>query len=86
VSTESGDPSAQDIAALVEQIEVTGVPAIFTENVSNPDLIDAIASEAGVTVGPPLYTDALGEPGSEGDTYIKLMTYNVTSIVTALSA
>jgi ABC-type Zn uptake system ZnuABC Zn-binding protein ZnuA len=86
VSTESGDPSAQDIAALVEQIEATGVPAIFTENVSNPDLIDAIASEAGVTVGPALYTDALGEPGSEGDTYIKLMTYNVTSIVTALSA
>jgi ABC-type Zn uptake system ZnuABC Zn-binding protein ZnuA len=86
VSTESGDPSAQDIAELVAQIEETGVPAIFAENVSNPDLIDAIASEAGVTVGPALYTDALGEPGSDGDTYVKLMTYNVTSIVTALSS
>jgi ABC-type Zn uptake system ZnuABC Zn-binding protein ZnuA len=86
VTTESGDPSAEDIANLVDQIESTGVTAIFAENVSNPDLIDAIASEAGVTVGPALYTDALGEPGSDGDTYIKLVTWNVTSIVTALSA
>jgi ABC-type Zn uptake system ZnuABC Zn-binding protein ZnuA len=86
VTTESGDPSAEDIANLVDQIESTGVTAIFAENVSNPDLIDAIASEAGVSVGPALYTDALGEPGSDGDTYIKLVTWNVTSIVTALSA
>lgn len=86
VTTESGDPSAEDIANLVEQIQATGVPAIFTENVSNPDLIAAIASEAGVTVGPALYTDALGEAGSDGDTYIRMMTYNTTSIVTALAA
>jgi ABC-type Zn uptake system ZnuABC Zn-binding protein ZnuA len=85
VSTEAGDPSAKDIAALIGEIRNAGVPAIFTENVSNPDLIESIAAEAGVEVGPPLYTDALGEAGSEGDTYIKMMTYNATSIVTALA-
>jgi ABC-type Zn uptake system ZnuABC Zn-binding protein ZnuA len=85
VSTEAGDPSAKDVAALVGEIQKAGVPAIFTENVSNPDLIESIASEAGVEVGPPLYTDALGEEGSDGDTYIKMMTYNATSIVTALA-
>ena len=86
VTTESGDPSAEDIANLVDQIKAAGVPAIFAENVSNPDLIEAIASEAGVEVGPSLYTDALGESGSDGDTYLKLITFNVTSIVGALSA
>jgi ABC-type Zn uptake system ZnuABC Zn-binding protein ZnuA len=85
LTTESGDPPAGEIAALVERIESAGVPAIFAENVSNPDLMQAIADEAGVTLAPPLYTDALGEPGSEGETYIGMIRYNTTTIVTALS-
>ena len=83
-TTESGDPSAADIATLVEAIDEAGVPAIFAENVVNPDLMQAIADEAGVELAPTLYTDALGEPGSEGDTYVTMMTYNTETIVTAL--
>ena len=84
VTTESGDPSASEIAALVDQIVASGVPAIFPENVSNEDLLTQIASEADVVVGPALYTDALSEPGGEAGTYIDLITYDVTAIVTAL--
>lgn len=86
LTTESGDPPASEIANLVEEIQSAGVPAIFAENVSNPDLMQAIADEAGVTLAPTLYTDALGEPGSDGETYIAMMRYNTTTIVTALSA
>jgi ABC-type Zn uptake system ZnuABC Zn-binding protein ZnuA len=85
ISTEAGDPSARDIAALITQIEEAGVPAIFAENVANPDLMESIAAEAGVTLAPPLYTDALGPPGSPGDTYVGMMQSNVTTIVDALS-
>ena len=84
ITTESADPSAAEIAALVDDIQAAGVEAIFPENTSNPALLDQIASEAGVTVGPELYTDALGDPGSDGGTYIDLITYDVTAIVTAL--
>jgi len=84
LSTEGGDPPASEIAALVSEIQEQDVPAIFAENVSNNDLMQTIADEAGVTLAPPLYTDALGEPGSEGDTYIAMMTYNTDTIVTAL--
>jgi ABC-type Zn uptake system ZnuABC Zn-binding protein ZnuA len=84
VSTEGASPSAQAIAALVEDIRATGVRAIFAENVSNPQLMEQIASEAGVVLAPALYTDALGAPGTDGDTYLKMMRYNVTTIVTAL--
>lgn len=86
LTTESSDPPAGEIAALVEEIKTAGVPAIFAENISNTDLMEAIADEAGVSLAPPLYTDALGEPGSEGATYIMMMRYNATTIVTALSA
>jgi len=85
LSTEGGDPPASEIAALVGQIQDEGVPAIFAENVSNNDLMQTIADEAGVTLAPPLYTDALGEPGSDGDTYIAMMTANTDTIVTALA-
>ncbi|MCK6625421.1 MAG: zinc ABC transporter substrate-binding protein [Anaerolineae bacterium] len=85
ISTETGDPSAAEVASLIEEIKAVGVPAIFTENVSNPKLMERVAAEAGVTLEPQLYTDALGEPGSEGETYLKMMRYNVTALATALS-
>jgi ABC-type Zn uptake system ZnuABC Zn-binding protein ZnuA len=84
LSTEVGDPSARDIAILIGEIEEAGVPAIFAENVSNPDLMASIAAEAGVALSPALYTDALGPAGSPGETYAGMMQSNVTTIVDAL--
>ncbi len=84
VTTEAADPSAGEIAALIERVKAAGVPAIFADNVSNPRLMEQIAREAGVTLAPPLFTDALGEAGSEGETYLKMMRYNMKTIVEAL--
>jgi zinc/manganese transport system substrate-binding protein len=83
-TTEGSEPSAGDMALLIEQIQQAGVPAIFAENISNPAMIEQIAAEAGVKVGSPLYTDALGNSGSDGETYIKMIRYNVTTFVEAL--
>lgn len=84
VTTEVADPSAAQVAALVRTIRAAGVPAIFAENVSNPRLMERIAREAGVEVVPGLYTDALGKPGSPGDTYVSMLRTNVERIVLAL--
>lgn len=83
VSTEQ-EPSAQQIAQLVKLIEEQQVPAVFTENTVNPRLAEQVADEAGVNVVTTLYTDALGEPGSPGATYIDMMRYDVQQIVEAL--
>lgn len=83
-STETSDPSAGETADLVEEIEESGVPAIFGENVSDPGVMEGVASEAGVELAPPLYTDALGDPGSEGGTYIRMVRYNVSTMSEAL--
>jgi zinc/manganese transport system substrate-binding protein len=84
LSTEGADPSAGAIAKLIDQIKATGVPAIFAENVESQSLMQQIARDAGVTVAPPLYTDALSKSDGPAATYIALMTYNATTIVTAL--
>jgi ABC-type Zn uptake system ZnuABC Zn-binding protein ZnuA len=84
VSTEAADPAAGEIAALVEEIRAVGVPAIFVENVGNPELMAQIAQEAGVALAPPLYTHGLGPAGSGAETYLGMMRYNVDVITTAL--
>lgn len=84
VTTEASDPSAKQIAEVVEQIKASGAPMIFLENIQNPKLIEQIASEANVKVGPPLYSDALGQAGTAGGTYLKMVRYNVTTLVEAL--
>jgi len=84
VSTEASEPSAAEIAKLTDEIKSAGVPAIFTENIENSAVINQVAQEAGVKVAPPLYTDALGQPGTAGDTYLKMMRYNIDTIVAAL--
>lgn len=83
-STETGDPSAGETAELVGKVETSGVPAIFGENVSDPGVMEAIAAEAGVELAPPLYTDALGGPGSKGGTYVRMVRYNVSTMSEAL--
>jgi zinc/manganese transport system substrate-binding protein len=81
--TES-EPSAKETAALIDSIRKNGVKAIFTENTVPPKLAGQIAAETGAKIPPPLYTDALGNIGSAGDTFLKAFKYNVTTVVSAL--
>jgi ABC-type Zn uptake system ZnuABC Zn-binding protein ZnuA len=77
-------PSAQQLAALIDQIRATGAPAIFLETGTNLQLADQIASETGVKVVSDLYTHSLSAPGGPASTYIDMMKYDVTAIVEAL--
>jgi len=77
------EPTAAELAALVEQVKVAGVKAIFSEEQFNPELSRTLASEAGITsVVTTLYNDSLGPPPA--DTYLGLMRWNVDQIVRAL--
>src|SRR5690554_1271472 len=85
LSTDVGEAAAGDMSALIDAIRAAGIPALFVENVANSSLIERIAAEAGVTVAPSLYTDALGAPGSAGDTYLNMFRHNLAVITAALS-
>ncbi len=80
-STEAS-PSAQELAALEEAIRAYGVKAIFVEEIGNQALAEQVSRDTGVRLVT-LYHD-LGPAGSEVDTYLKYMRYNVTEIVKAL--
>jgi ABC-type Zn uptake system ZnuABC Zn-binding protein ZnuA len=77
------EPSAADLAALVDKVKAANVPAVFSEAQFDPKLAQTLADEAGITkVVTTLYNDALGPPPA--DTYIGLMTWDVDEIVNAL--
>lgn len=84
ISTEAADPSAGQIADLIDSIRASGVPAIFVETGESDDLMHQIASDAGVTLAPPLHGDALTGSDGPAPTYIELMRSNVITIVTSL--
>jgi ABC-type Zn uptake system ZnuABC Zn-binding protein ZnuA len=79
----SSEPSAQDIAALQDTIRAYGVPAVFTESTVNPSLAKQVARDTGVELVP-LYSGSLSAPGAGAETYLLLMRYDVSAIVSAL--
>ncbi|MGI2905164.1 metal ABC transporter substrate-binding protein [Tolypothrix sp. VBCCA 56010] len=67
---------------MVKDIKKVGVPTIFAETTINPKLITAVAKNANVKVLPQeLFADGLGEKGSEGETYQKMLISNTQTIV-----
>lgn len=84
ISTEE-QPSAQTVKRLVEAIRAAKVPAIFAETTINPALIQTVAEEAGIKLAPrELFSDSIGAKGGDGDSYIKMLVANTTTIVEAL--
>jgi zinc/manganese transport system substrate-binding protein len=83
-STDS-EPSARDMAELIRQVRAQKIKALFIENMTNPVLIEEIARDAGATVGPRLYSDALSKPGGPAPTYDAMMRYNVAALVAGMS-
>jgi ABC-type Zn uptake system ZnuABC Zn-binding protein ZnuA len=77
-------PAAGELATLVQKVKAENVRAVFSESQFNPKLTQILADEAGVRVVTNLYTDTLSEPGGPADTYVKLLEFDMSTIVTAL--
>lgn len=78
-------PSAQEVAGLIEKIKAEKVKAIFTEASVNPKLARQIAQDAGVrVVDGALYGDSLGPPGSGAETLEGMLKLNTDLIVASL--
>jgi ABC-type metal ion transport system, periplasmic component/surface adhesin len=84
LSTED-QPSAFEMADLIQQIRREGIKTIFIENIATTHLIKQIAEETGATIGGVLYSDALSLPQEPGSTYIKMMQSNVTTLTKGLT-
>ena len=80
-----GEPSAKDVANLIDQVCTEKVPAIFASEVFPTNKIDQIAKEWNITVVETLSDDVL--PGNSGDTihsYVGMMIENMKNMIIPL--
>ena len=82
-TTTDVEPSAGDLAELVEEVKEYGVPAVFGETTVSERLASTVASESGADLVR-LYSGSLGLEGSGAETYIEMIRANVGRIVEAL--
>ncbi len=77
------EPSAGQVARLIDVIRRDGIRAIFAEAQFSEDLVRTIADETGATVVSDLYTDSLGD--GPRDTYAGMMAWNIEQVAAALN-
>ena len=82
-STES-EASAQQVAALIQQIKTEHVRAYFFENSNDPRLVEQIAHATAARPGGVLYVEALSQPDGPAPTYAAMFRYNVDKLTTAM--
>ncbi len=79
------EPSAREVASLIEQLRAEAVPAIFGSEVFPSPVLDQIGREAGVAYVDTLRDDDLpGEPGDADHSYFGLMVYDLRIMAGAL--
>lgn len=82
LSTEA-EPSAANVAELINQIKAENIKTLFIENMSDPRLIEQITKDTGARMGGTLYADALSKPDGEAATYLAMMKVNVERLLAA---
>ncbi|TDT43126.1 manganese/zinc/iron transport system substrate-binding protein [Halospina denitrificans] len=88
ISTDS-EAAIADIRDMVTTVVERNVPAVFIESTINPRTIESVIDGAGerghsVRIGGELFSDAMGEEGTAGGTYIGMLRSNTVEIVEGL--
>ncbi|MEX0282611.1 MAG: zinc ABC transporter substrate-binding protein [Arenibacterium sp.] len=83
IDTEA-EPSARELAELIDQIKSDRVAALFVENITSPALVQQVADETGLQIGGRLFSDALSERGGPATSYLAMFEHNLKTLLTAL--
>jgi manganese/zinc/iron transport system substrate-binding protein len=87
--TTTAEFGLRDVSEMVSSIVDMQIPAVFAEQSIPPKYIEAVVEgcrQKGfeIKVSGTLFSDSLGEEGTEEDTYVGTVRYNVSTIVNAL--
>lgn len=81
---ENGSP--KQIKELVHYLKENNVPVLFVESNVDTRPMETVSKESGVPMSDkPIYSDEIGNPGDEIDTYVKYLEYNMNLIHDELS-
>lgn len=81
---ENGSP--EQITSLLSFIEENDPPVLFVETNVDKRPMETVSKESGVEIHGEIFSDEIGNPGEEGDTYVKFLQYNIDVIHDGLKA
>ena len=70
---------------MIKFIHKNNAPVLFVESNVDKRPMETVSHESGVPIAEkPIYSDEIGKPGEEVDTYVKYLNYNIDLIHDAL--
>ncbi|WP_019377618.1 metal ABC transporter substrate-binding protein [Virgibacillus halodenitrificans] len=73
------------IREVVDIIREREIPGLFVETSIDPRSMETVSNETGVPIIGKIFTDSLGKEGEDGDTYIKMIEWNMDMIIKGLT-
>lgn len=80
---ENGTPS--QVKSLINFIEENDPPVLFIESNVDERPMETVASETGLEIFGEIFSDEIGKPGEDGDTYVTFLKHNIDVIYDGLS-
>ncbi|ANU23111.1 metal ABC transporter substrate-binding protein [Planococcus donghaensis] len=73
------------ITQVLDLIKEQQIQGLFLETSIDPRSMEMVARETGMDIKGKVFTDSIGKPGEDGDTYIKMMEWNIDTIYKGLT-
>lgn len=74
----------QQIKHVVEMVRANAIPAVFCESTVSSKAQEQVAQETGARFGGTFYVDSLSGEGGPTPTYLKLLEYNISTLLSGL--
>ena len=75
----------KQITRVLDIIEEQDIEGLFLETSIDPRSMEMVARETETEIKGKVFTDSIGKPGEDGDTYIKMMEWNIDTILNGLT-
>ncbi len=72
--------SPEQISQVIDLIRDKDVSVLFLETSIDPRSMEMVSAETKVPIGGKVFTDSIGKPGEDGDSYLKMMEWNIKTI------